>query len=388
MWPPSSSRKSLSAVPERRGSRGTRRGRRSRSRSSGPGRGGAGAPGRPRRATSRPPGATASGSRSLVSKSQSPLPCMIEPSASNSRTAIAHEAWRRRSGSRQLGHGRTPSRRPSAATGFRRPLEPLLDSAAWRDTSSRSCPRTRSPGRRPWHGPLAHAVRGLVDATIRTEVDDAEVRAVTAEVEALTARLRARQLARLVRRAARSRRPADPAVGQRRGRAPQPGRSPAGDDPRPGGRAWSDFTLGAAYEGPPGLVHGGVSALILDQVLGEAAGAGGKPGMTGTLTIRYRRGTRLGALHAEGHIDRVEGSRPGSSARSATPRASRSRPRASSSCPAGRARRWRSRSASSRAQRWSAGTPRTPASVSRASSTAWASSSARRVSSIISRAAS
>ena len=73
------------------------------------------------------------------------------------------------------------------------------------------------------------------------------------------------------------------------------------------GRAWADFTLGAAYEGPPGLVHGGVSALILDQLLGEAAGAGGKPGMTGTLTLRYRRGTPLGDLHAEAAIDRVEG---------------------------------------------------------------------------------
>ena len=75
----------------------------------------------------------------------------------------------------------------------------------------------------------------------------------------------------------------------------------------PTGRAWADFHLGAAYEGPPGLVHGGVAALVLDQVLGEAAGAGGKPGMTGTLTLRYRRGTPLGDLHVEAHIDRVDG---------------------------------------------------------------------------------
>ena len=37
-------------------------------------------------------------------------------------------------------------------------------------------------------------MRELVDATIRTEVDDDEIRAVQAEVEALIARLRARQL--------------------------------------------------------------------------------------------------------------------------------------------------------------------------------------------------
>ncbi|MCW2771985.1 MAG: thioesterase superfamily protein, partial [Nocardioides sp.] len=38
--------------------------------------------------------------------------------------------------------------------------------------------------------PFTQAVRELVDATIRTEVDDDEIRAVQAEVEALTARLR------------------------------------------------------------------------------------------------------------------------------------------------------------------------------------------------------
>ena len=69
----------------------------------------------------------------------------------------------------------------------------------------------------------------------------------------------------------------------------------------------SEFPLGAAYEGPPGSVHGGVLALILDQMLGEAAGAGGKPGMTATLTLTYRQRTPLGALHAEAWIERVDG---------------------------------------------------------------------------------
>jgi acyl-coenzyme A thioesterase PaaI-like protein len=69
----------------------------------------------------------------------------------------------------------------------------------------------------------------------------------------------------------------------------------------------AEFELTAPYEGPPSLVHGGVSALILDQLLGEAAAAAGKPGMTGTLTVRYRRATPLGALTGEAHVDRVEG---------------------------------------------------------------------------------
>lgn len=73
------------------------------------------------------------------------------------------------------------------------------------------------------------------------------------------------------------------------------------------GRVSAEFELSAAYEGPPSLVHGGVSALILDQLLGEAAAAAGKPGMTGTLTVRYRRATPLGALRGEAYVDRVEG---------------------------------------------------------------------------------
>jgi acyl-coenzyme A thioesterase PaaI-like protein len=156
------------------------------------------------------------------------------------------------------------------------------------------------------YGPLTQAVRELVDATIRTEVDDEEIRAVQADVEALTARLRDRQLdgpygARFDA-TGRGRPWGNSVVGLRNPIAP-----PLVVDHDDTGRAWSDFHLGAAYEGPPGLVHGGVSALVLDQMLGEAAGAGGRPGMTGTLTLRYRRGTPLGGLRAEAWIDRGEG---------------------------------------------------------------------------------
>ena len=42
--------------------------------------------------------------------------------------------------------------------------------------------------------PLADSVRELVDATIRTEVDAAEVAAVKAQIDAATARLRAKQI--------------------------------------------------------------------------------------------------------------------------------------------------------------------------------------------------
>lgn len=52
-------------------------------------------------------------------------------------------------------------------------------------------------------------------------------------------------------------------------------------------------TLGLPYQGPPGCVHGGVSALLLDHTLGVANHWAGDSGMTGTLTLRYHRPTPL-----------------------------------------------------------------------------------------------
>jgi hypothetical protein len=48
-------------------------------------------------------------------------------------------------------------------------------------------------------------------------------------------------------------------------------------------------TLGLPYQGPPGCVHGGVSALLLDHVLGAANYWAGPTGMTAELTLRYER---------------------------------------------------------------------------------------------------
>ncbi|KAA0102770.1 PaaI family thioesterase [Mycolicibacterium sp. P1-5] len=75
------------------------------------------------------------------------------------------------------------------------------------------------------------------------------------------------------------------------------------------GSVWADATLGAAYEGPPGHVHGGICALLLDHVLGATAHKPGRPAVTGTLTLRYELGTRLGPLHIEAHVDRVAGAK-------------------------------------------------------------------------------
>lgn len=52
-------------------------------------------------------------------------------------------------------------------------------------------------------------------------------------------------------------------------------------------------TLGMPYQGPPGFVHGGISALLLDHTLGVANHWAGPSGMTAQLTVRYHRTTPL-----------------------------------------------------------------------------------------------
>lgn len=74
------------------------------------------------------------------------------------------------------------------------------------------------------------------------------------------------------------------------------------------GKVHGRATYGAAYEGPPGCVHGGHIAAAFDEVLGMTQSLGGQPGMTGTLTVRYRKPTPLYVeLRFESEIDRVEG---------------------------------------------------------------------------------
>ena len=69
-------------------------------------------------------------------------------------------------------------------------------------------------------------------------------------------------------------------------------------------------TFGSAYEGPPGCVHGGYVAAAFDEILGAAQTFSGAPGMTGTLTVRYRKPTPLHTeLRVEGRFDRREGRR-------------------------------------------------------------------------------
>lgn len=67
-------------------------------------------------------------------------------------------------------------------------------------------------------------------------------------------------------------------------------------------------TLASPYTGPPGAVHGGVIALVLDELLGAVNACLGLGAFTGTLTIRYERLTPIQQEIAfESWVERTEG---------------------------------------------------------------------------------
>jgi acyl-coenzyme A thioesterase PaaI-like protein len=159
---------------------------------------------------------------------------------------------------------------------------------------------------RALYEPLAQSVRELIDATVRTQADAAAVAAAKSEIDSATARLRQKQIDGSfgVRYLTSGDRMAwgNAVIGIRNPIAP-----PLEIHHDATGKSFCDFHLGAAYEGPPGHVHGGVAALILDHLLGEAASDGINPRLTGTISFRYVRANRLGHLHAEAMTTRIDG---------------------------------------------------------------------------------
>ena len=160
---------------------------------------------------------------------------------------------------------------------------------------------------------LADAVRHLVDATLTAEHASSEHLASAAEeVERIAAELDGRGELGSRPSGMRSRAeathddylPRSPLVGTVSPLAP-----PIEYEYRDG-RLVGRGVFHAAYEGPPGFVHGGWIALGFDEILGMANIAGGHPGMTGRLGIRYRRPTPLHRpVLFEGWTEQVDGRR-------------------------------------------------------------------------------
>lgn len=69
------------------------------------------------------------------------------------------------------------------------------------------------------------------------------------------------------------------------------------------------LTLPLQYQGPPGRVHGGIVALMLDHVLGNAANSGGVPrAFTRYLNVLYDAATPVGEpLVITGRVTKEEG---------------------------------------------------------------------------------
>lgn len=159
---------------------------------------------------------------------------------------------------------------------------------------------------------LAGAVRHLVDATLTAE-DASPARLSTAaeEVERIAAALHGRD--ELGARSGRRARPEE-THDQYLPRSPLVGvvspLAPPIEYAYRDGRLVGRGVFHAAYEGPPGFVHGGWIALGFDEILGMANIAGGHPGMTGRLGVRYRRPTPLHRpVLFEGWTDQVDGRR-------------------------------------------------------------------------------
>jgi hypothetical protein len=155
---------------------------------------------------------------------------------------------------------------------------------------------------------LADAVRRLIDHAVNSDVPEDEVEEIIATLEQIDARLKEHP-----RRATHKTRfpdfadlqaifRNDPVIGLHNPIAPPVTVEKDGDIIR------GTATLGSAYEGPPGYVHGAVLAGVFDMLLGLANVASGSPGMTGTLTVKYRRPTPLNTpLLFEAFTDRIDG---------------------------------------------------------------------------------
>lgn len=151
------------------------------------------------------------------------------------------------------------------------------------------------PAQVPWAaGPERHrlggAIRSLLDAVVRAGADPALLAEVAGAVEALTDRLAHPTFQRTIDITPDSyRREMSVVNGASHPFAPQLRMRQTEDGYE------ADVLLGPAYEGAPGLVHGGALSLLFDHVMAWATTRVGNPGpsMTGVMTLSYRRPTPI-----------------------------------------------------------------------------------------------
>lgn len=156
---------------------------------------------------------------------------------------------------------------------------------------------------------LVSRVHDLVDAVANTEVDSDTLAETAAVVEGLTDRLNVarREIGTMVRRELGDGTTVIGTItniveGETNPAAPRLFL----DRTEEGLRA--EVTLNTVYQGPPGLVHGGWIAAMLDQAVGSVSSVETSPGLTARLEIDYRRPTPLFTpLEITSWVERVEG---------------------------------------------------------------------------------
>jgi acyl-coenzyme A thioesterase PaaI-like protein len=157
---------------------------------------------------------------------------------------------------------------------------------------------------------LAAAVRRLMSAAVLSEASDAALGAAAIDVTRLAQQLEDVGLRDTMpwpdeESMRRGRRPHSPVIGAANPLAP-PMTVQVLEDRSVVGAC----TMRPIHEGPPGVVHGGWVAALLDQLLGHANAAAGVGGFTAELTVRYRRPTPYGVpLTIRARTDTVDGRR-------------------------------------------------------------------------------
>jgi acyl-coenzyme A thioesterase PaaI-like protein len=151
---------------------------------------------------------------------------------------------------------------------------------------------------------LGESLRRLLAVVVQTGASPAELGAAAAAVDSVTERLAAGPAVRFDMSVAPSsyRTHMSLVGGLSHPVAPQL----IVDVDEHGGRG--EVVVGKVFQGGPGLVHGGVIALLIDHAMGCVAASPERPAMTATLALRYRRPTPLGVpLTVSVRLDRIEG---------------------------------------------------------------------------------
>ena len=150
------------------------------------------------------------------------------------------------------------------------------------------------------HDRLGSALRALADLAVRTDASSSELDAAAEALEQVHATLgTAPQQARLHDSPFH---PMSIVGGSAHPIAPQLHVRSTSDG------VTGTVTLGPAYEGGPGLAHGGILALLLDHAMGQALYVTGHAAMTASLNVRYHAPTPLDVpLHLTARLDRVDG---------------------------------------------------------------------------------